>query len=124
MKTLLCYCGNVLEITEEDLGFEEYECPRCNQFVSIPDDLQDFEEHNNWVRKEIAKSRFTGNIRIMATQETGEEKCYKLLPEEDGELITIALAGYRALYPECFFFTEREENMNYAINQQLLDERA
>lgn len=124
MKTLLCYCGNTLEITEEYLGFDEYECSRCDQFVSIPDDFTEFETHNEQIRKELNELKFTGRIRIMAVQETGEVSCYRTLPEEDDEeLISLIMAGYQLLYPECNFFTEREKNMRYVVNQQFLDER-
>ena len=123
MKTLLCYCSNMIEITEEDLGFDELECPRCGLTYQVPESLEELYEHNEYIRKEIEEAHYTGKIKIMAIQETGEVKCYRMLPENDEELINLVLAGYKLIYPECKFFTEREENMNYVASQLMLDER-
>ena len=115
--TVLCYCGAELEVDENDLGFEEYECPCCYSTLSIPSSPIEIYDFNEERRKEIEESRYTGKIIIMGRQETGEEKCYRILPGDDEELISLVMTGYKIHYPECDFYTEKEINQQYAVEQ-------
>lgn len=103
---LLCACGEWNNVDEECLGFEELECAACECTLSVPENLSDFEAYNLEVGNRLNALQYTGRIRVMVVQETGEESCEAIV---DVQLAEIVVAGIRTLHPEYrSVFTEPE----------------
>ena len=110
MKLICDCCYNWTELEEADLGFCEVECPTCGITNSCPETLKELDERNKEVIEEKAERAESGTVRIMATQETGEECCLRNgIPADDDDLVDTLLEGYRQRYPEWNLFTEQEQ---------------
>lgn len=121
---ILCYCGIMQDLEQDDLGFDEFECCRCGTTLSIPEDITALAALNAEMRKCISTVQYNGKIRIMAIQETGEAMCVKAGLNLEEDILGYVIAGIKADHPEWRVFTEPEENLSYAVEQTLLDERA
>ena len=121
---LLCYCGAMHDIMTEDLGFSEHVCPRCFQTLPVPEYPHEFTAQNKAVQEEIDRVKYSGYVRVVAIQETGEELVLAdRLKESDTELISAAVVGFTMVHPEYkAIFTEPVLRQGYEVAQFILDE--
>lgn len=108
---LLCYCGEMIDITEEDLGFDEVECPQCGLTNPCPETEEELFECNAATRGEIDSISRPKHVRLMARGEDGKEFCIRNGLDADSDLLDFVLVGAQASYPEATLWYETEEIM-------------
>ena len=111
---LLCYCGIILQAP---LGWE-LDCDDCGTGHTVPETEEELTRQNSDVAKELQERQYTGKIRIMRTDECGHDTCVLTVDDDDAAQYTIA--GVTAAYPESKVFTERELNMQFAVDQFII----
>lgn len=109
---LRCYCGYMIPITEEDLGFEELECPRCECTNTVPEKKEDLAEWNKQEAKEYEERRKAdARYRIMLEGEDRLIHCLKdNLKDDDDGLLEIIRLGYQSQYPDGKVYIETMED--------------
>ena len=104
------YCGTANFLSQEDMGFEEFECGRCDGTYTIPETVEELPEYNLENIKQSMQGPPPSHYRIMCRGEDGIEFCLKNgVPAEYADLVC---AGYQTHYTEgqtCW--TEPEETL-------------
>ena len=117
MRIICDCCYNWIELEDDYKNYCEVECEECCATVNYPATDEEIEQQNTDVINERIDHVSSGRIRIMAIEETGEERCLRNnVPVDDDELVEILLAGYQKRYPEYSIFTESEDtygNLDY-----------
>jgi hypothetical protein len=119
-------CGSTNQVYTEDLGFEEFECSRCENTFTIPEDPEDFDSESLKNRQELAEFDKATHVRVMARGEDCHEFCLENMIDADNKLLEMALAGYQAAYPESTIWVEDEEMTSAGYRRSMhmaLDER-
>ena len=115
------YCQTANSLGVEDMGFEEFECSRCDNTFTIPETVNELPEFNNHSLAEAHKTAEATHYRIMCRGEDGQEFCLKNgVPSEYAELVC---AGYQTHYTEgqtCWL--EPEETYADLIRNNLYDD--
>lgn len=111
---VLCHCNACNDIDNSYFG-GELDCGNCGMTLTVPDTEELLTKQNQQTADEIEEMRFTGRIRVMGTDETGEERHIKTIDGDDEAFVNAVVTGYKAQYEEWRIFTEREENMRYAV---------
>jgi hypothetical protein len=116
-KYLVGLCGCHIDITEEDLGFEEVECQKHGTLNSCPATWDEVDAQNG----EACKVPDATHVRIMAKGEDGTVWCIRNgVPNDD--LVPIIITGYEANYPEATIWAEDEESTIPGYHARLLAE--
>lgn len=113
MTKFRCYCGEWLDIDEEDLGSEDMDCPKCGCLLVVPETWEDVQTVNDAISEELRTLHEKyATYRIMVEGEDRTEFCVQNnLPNND--LLDVIVDGYRMRYPEARrVFLEEEENYN------------
>ena len=108
---LRCHCGASMNVTEEDLGFEELECGRCGLLNYVPETIEDITRFNDeLIEEQRERDEANALYRVMVEGEDGTVFCVKNgLPNDD--LLEVILDGFRARYPDAKrVFLEQEES--------------
>jgi hypothetical protein len=115
-------CGSSNDIYQEDLGFEEFECGRCENTFTIPEDPEDFDKASRENRTELAAHDKASHFRIMAQGEDGHEWCIKNMVDAsmDEDLIALIVRGCERDYPEARIWTEDEESTSAGYRRSLM----
>lgn len=113
-------CGSSNDIYPEDLGFEEFECGRCENTFTIPEDPEDFDKVSRENRTELAAHDAASHVRIMVQGEDGVVFCVKNNISKDDDLLELAIAGVERSYPEGRVFTEDEEMTSAGYRRSLM----
>ena len=103
------YCGTANSLSQEDMGFEEFECSYCDGTYTIPDTVEELPAYNLENMKQSMAGPPPSHYRIMFRGEDGVESCLKNgVPAEYADLVC---EGYQSHYTEgqtCW--TEPEES--------------
>jgi hypothetical protein len=103
-------CGQANSLSHDDLGFEEFECPSCENTYTVPATPEEISVVNLENLKAATSGPPPSHYRVMFQGEDGELSCLKNgVPREWSELV---LAGFQSHYTEgqkCWL--EPEETM-------------
>ena len=118
---LICYCGNHILVTPEDLGFEELECGACETLNSCPETVEAIEAQNNQTLHEIAERNKATHVRIMARGEDNHVWCIRNMVAND-DLLDVIIDGFKVRHPEATIWPEDEEATNAGYLDSLMRE--
>lgn len=114
------YCGTANFLSQEDMGFEEFECGRCDGTYTIPETVEELPEYNLENMRLSTEGPPPSHYRVMLKGEDGVEYCLKNgVPAEYAELVC---DGYQTRYTEggrCFL--EPEETYNDMLRNRYND---
>lgn len=104
------FCQASTPITTEDLGFEEFECSSCENWIQVPETMDEIAAFNLESMKAIHEASKPTHYRVMLQGEDGMLSCLKNnVPEEYADLVC---EGLQTHYTEGQrVFLEPEETM-------------